>query len=143
LSTPVSLPQASPSTSSSTEVDVDTSGDEPDTGKIVLRSVHFDSGSTSLRDVDKPVLNETAETLKANPNVRIGVNGFTDATGNVANSLLQSQREAEVVAAYLENLGILADRMLVQGFGQTHFVATNESAIGRSLNRRVELVPIN
>jgi outer membrane protein OmpA-like peptidoglycan-associated protein len=52
-----------------------------------------------------------------------------------------SQRRAEAVAGYLEDKGIPSSQLIPQGFGKTHFVATNSTAEGRAENRRVELVP--
>jgi OOP family OmpA-OmpF porin len=105
--------------------------------------VHFDFDKSVIRDVDKPVLDEAAETLKANPNVKIEVNGYCDSIGTVPYNLKLSQRRSEAVAAYLEDKGIPAAQLIPQGFGKTHFVATNRTAEGRAQNRRVELLPVD
>ena len=94
-----------------------------------------------IRPVDRPVLDEAAETLKANPNVKVYVNGYCDAIGRRAYNLKLSQRRAEAVTGYLEDKGIPASQLIPQGFGKTHFVATNRTSVGRAENRRVELVP--
>jgi OOP family OmpA-OmpF porin len=109
--------------------------------KIILRGVHFNFNKYYIRSVDKPVLDEAAETLKANPNVKVYVNGYCDAIGSASYNLRLSQRRAEAVAGYLENEGIPASQLIPQGFGKTDFVATNRTAEGRAQNRRVELVP--
>jgi OmpA-OmpF porin, OOP family len=109
--------------------------------KIILRGVHFDFDKAVIRPVDRPVLDEAAETLKANPNVKVYVNGYCDAIGSYAYNLKLSQRRAESVSAYLEDKGIPSSQLIPQGFGKTHFVATNRTAVGRAQNRRVELVP--
>jgi OOP family OmpA-OmpF porin len=88
------------------------------------------------------VLDEAAETLKANPSVKVYVNGYTDSIGTYAYNLALSKRRANAVATYLEDRGIEASRLIPQGFGKTHFVATNRTAEGRAQNRRVELVPV-
>jgi OmpA-OmpF porin, OOP family len=106
-----------------------------------LRGVHFDFDKAVIRPVDQPVLDEAAETLKSNPNVKVEVNGYCDAIGGVAYNLRLSQRRAEAVAGYLEDKGIPASQLIPQGFGKTHFVATNSTAEGRAENRRVELLP--
>ena len=85
------------------------------------------------------MLDEAAETLKANPNVKVEVNGYCDAIGTPAYNLKLSQRRAEAVAVYLEDKGIPASQLIPQGFGKTHFVATNGTAEGRAENRRVEI----
>src|SRR5262249_53132824 len=121
----------------------------PPPEKIVLRGVHFafdhpkpsEVGPNAIRDIDRPVLDEAASTLQANPNVKVYVNGYCDAIGTVPYNLRLSQRRSESVAAYLEDKGIPASQLIPQGFGKTHFVASNNTAEGRAENRRVELVP--
>ena len=105
--------------------------------------MHFNFNKYFIRAVDKPVLDEAAETLKANPNVKIYVNGYCDAIGGVKYNLKLSQRRAESVAAYLEDKGIPSSQLIPQGFGKTNFVASNKTAEGRAQNRRVELVPVD
>jgi outer membrane protein OmpA-like peptidoglycan-associated protein len=115
----------------------------PTAQKIILRGVHFAFNKAVIRDVDKPVLDEAVETLKANPNLRIDVNGYTDAVGSASYNQRLSERRAQAVARYLEAQGIPASRLVPQGFGKTNFVATNKTREGRAQNRRVELVPVN
>src|SRR5579885_851746 len=109
--------------------------------KLVLRGVHFDFNRYNIRPGDAAVLDEAASTLRDHPNVVVQVNGYCDAMGSVDYNLRLSQKRAEAVANYLEQRGIPATRMLIQGFGKTDFVATNETPEGRAQNRRVELVP--
>jgi len=119
----------------------------PPPPRIVLRGVHFDSGKSSIREVDKPILDEAAETLKAHPDVKVYVNGYSDDVGtaasSLASSLKMSSRWAESVAAYLEDKGIPSSQLIVRGFGKTNFVDTNKTEDGRAENRRVELVPVD
>ena len=103
--------------------------------------MHFDFDKAIIRNEDEPVLDEAAAKLKANPSSRIDVNGYTDAIGSEAYNLKLSQRRAGAVAAYLEKQGIPSGQLVPQGFGKTHFVATNATDDGRAQNRRVELVP--
>jgi OOP family OmpA-OmpF porin len=109
--------------------------------KIILRGVHFDFNKARIRSADRPVLDEAADTLKANPNLKVYVNGYCDAVGSGKYNLRLSQRRADAVAMYLEDRGIPASQLIPQGFGKTKFVATNSTAEGRAENRRVELVP--
>jgi OmpA-OmpF porin, OOP family len=115
----------------------------PPPEKIVLRGVHFNFDKSFIREVDKPVLDEAADTLKANPSVKVDVNGYCDAIGTEKYNLKLSQRRSESVAAYLEDRGIPADQLIPQGFGKTNFVSTNNTKDGRAENRRVELVPLD
>jgi OOP family OmpA-OmpF porin len=115
----------------------------PPAEKIVLRGVHFNFDKSFIREVDKPVLDEAADTLKANPNVKVDVNGYCDWIGGERYNQKLSERRSASVAAYLEDKGIPADQLIPQGFGKTNFVATNNTREGRAENRRVELVPLD
>jgi outer membrane protein OmpA-like peptidoglycan-associated protein len=114
----------------------------PSHEKVVLRGVHFDFAKAKIRPEDMPVLDEAAEILSAHPNMKVEVNGYTDAIGSYSYNLRLSKRRADAVVAYLESKGISSDRLIPQGFGKTNFVATNKTAEGRAQNRRVELIPV-
>ena len=55
--------------------------------KVVRRGVHFDFDKAKIRPEDMPVLDEAAETLRAHPDMRVEVNGYTDAIGSYAHNL--------------------------------------------------------
>ena len=50
-----------------------------------------------------------------------------------------SERRADSVSNYLETLGVRGDRIDAIGYGESHPRATNSTASGRQLNRRVEI----
>jgi len=105
--------------------------------------VHFDFDKSVIRPVDQPVLDEASDTLKANPSVKIYVNGYCDAIGTMPYNQKLSERRSESVATYLEDKGIPSAQLVPQGFGKTNFVATNKTREGRAENRRVELLPVD
>jgi outer membrane protein OmpA-like peptidoglycan-associated protein len=80
--------------------------------------------------------------LKANPELKLEVQGHTDNQGNDDYNLKLSQKRAETVAAYLQLFGIDSGRLTPKGFGETKPVATNDTEDGRTRNRRVELVKL-
>ena len=90
---------------------------------------------------DATVLDEAAATLKANPNVTVNVNGYCDAIGGVEYNLKLSNRRANAVVDYLVKAGIPESQLIPHGYGETDFVAPNDTPEGRAQNRRVELVP--
>lgn len=114
----------------------------PSSKRIVLRGVHFDFNKSDIRPDSRPILNEAAEILKENPEVRISVEGHTDAIGSDAYNEQLSLRRAEAVFRYLVNHGITPERMDVTGYGKRRPVADNETEAGRAQNRRVELYVI-
>ena len=107
--------------------------------KIVLRGVNFDFDKSDIRPDSRPVLDEAADALKDSPNVRIAVEGHTDAVGSDDYNQKLSVRRAEAVFRYLVNHGVAPERMDVAGYGKSRPVADNESESGRAQNRRVEL----
>lgn len=109
-------------------------------GHVRLYGINFDVDSDHLRPDAKPAIDDLLGALKANPAWKISIEGHTDATGNAAHNLDLSQRRAASVKTALVAAGIAADRMTTAGFGQTKPVASNDTAIGRAQNRRVEVV---
>lgn len=107
--------------------------------RLVLRGVNFDFNKSDIRPDSRPILDEAAEILRANPNVRISIEGHTDAIGSDAYNEGLSVRRAEAVFRYLVNRGVAPERMEVVGYGEGRPVADNETEEGRAQNRRVEL----
>jgi outer membrane protein OmpA-like peptidoglycan-associated protein len=91
--------------------------------------------SGGLRNVDKLV-----GFLKAYPQRKAMVEGFTDSTGSEATNEALSARRADAVRAALVERGVGGDRLSTQGYGEAFPVAGNDSAGGRQMNRRVEIV---
>jgi len=111
----------------------------PSTKKIVLRGVRFDFNKATIRSDARPVLDEAISTLKREPAVLVIAEGHTDDIGTDAYNLKLSRRRAEAVRDYLVAGGISPKRITVEGFGESHPVASNATADGRAQNRRVEL----
>jgi outer membrane protein OmpA-like peptidoglycan-associated protein len=109
--------------------------------KLVLRGVNFDFNKATLQPAGRPILDEAAEMLKANPDVNIEIRGYTDGVGSEGYNLRLSERRAQAVKAYLVSRGVPASRLTTRGYGKSDPVATNETAVGRAQNRRVELIP--
>jgi outer membrane protein OmpA-like peptidoglycan-associated protein len=88
-------------------------------------------------------LGAIAAMLTANPDLRLAVVGHTDAEGTHEHNLdLSKQRADTVIAALIETHGIAEDRLFAAGASFLSPVASNDSAAGRALNRRVELVRV-
>ena len=108
--------------------------------RVVLRGVNFDFDSAAPIEGSQAVLEVAAETLLANPEVRANVEGHTDAVGPAEYNRDLSRRRAEAVRDMLIAAGVDADRLDVVAHGEDRPLATNETADGRSINRRVQLV---
>ena len=69
----------------------------------------------------------------------IDIIGYTDSTGSLQLNQDLSNRRARSVAAYLEGNGVQASRISSYGAGPSQPIASNDTASGRALNRRVEI----
>ena len=108
----------------------------------MLRGVNFDFNSSTIRPDSRPVLDQAATLLKANPGVQVLVEGYTDSIGSDEYNQALSLRRAEAVYRYLVNHGVDPERLTVEGFGKRSPVASNDTEAGRAQNRRVELHPV-
>ena len=109
--------------------------------RIILRGVNFDFNSSDIRSDARPVLDQAAELLKANPGVDVRVEGHTDDIGSEEYNQALSVRRAESVYRYVVNRGVDPERFVVEGFGESRPIASNDTESGRAQNRRVELIP--
>jgi chemotaxis protein MotB len=110
-----------------------------------VAEVLFDSGKAVLRQESLPILDKVARILKEEvPENNIGIEGHTDNepikySGWKSNWELSAQRSLGVLH-YLETKGMSPRRLSQAGYGEHRPVASNETAEGRQLNRRVEIV---
>jgi len=111
----------------------------PERTPVILRGVTFETGRAVLQLESFTVLNIVAQSLVANPAIRIEIAGYTDGTGSAATNLRLSQARAEVVRAYLVSKGVAPGRMVARGYGVSNPIAVNTTVEGRAQNRRVEL----
>lgn len=90
------------------------------------------------------VLDSVALVINEFNKTYVEVAGHTDSSGANAYNQTLSEQRAGSVAAYLQSRQVMPDRLIVVGAGETRPIATNETAQGRQINRRVEitLVPL-
>ena len=112
----------------------------PDELKVTVKNdVLFDFNSTALRPASQESLREMASVFEKYPNTTISVQGHTDSIGSAAYNKRLSVRRAGSVASYLEKIGVSSSRVEAIGYGKSQPRATNATAEGRQLNRRVEI----
>jgi outer membrane protein OmpA-like peptidoglycan-associated protein len=111
----------------------------PERTSVTLRGVTFETGRSRLRPASYAVLDGVAAALRAAPEIRIEVAGYTDSTGSATVNQQLSEARAAAVRAYLARRGVALDRMRARGYGPSAPVASNATAAGRAQNRRVEL----
>ena len=110
-------------------------------GLIVnLSDVLFDFDRATLRPGAREKLAKVAGIVLAHPGLKTQAEGHADAVGTDQYNLQLSERRADSVRTFLVQQGITAEAVSAAGFGESRPVATNETAVGRQQNRRVELV---
>jgi len=111
-------------------------------GCWTLPGVLFAFDKWDIRPQFYSELDDAVVILKDNPDLRIVIEGHTDGKGTEAYNQKLSERRANSVMEYFKKKGISQDRLSSKGYGLTKPVATNATADGRTLNRRVELKPV-
>jgi outer membrane protein OmpA-like peptidoglycan-associated protein len=108
----------------------------------LYRNINFGFNKCDLKTSVYPTLDQIIASLKVQPEIDIEVQGHTDSMGNNLYNKKLSIKRAKAVKAYLVGKGIDPSRIYTNGYGSDRPVATNKSAKGRALNRRVETLPI-
>ena len=110
-------------------------------GLIVnMSDVLFATAQYTLKPEAREKLSKVAGILLAYPGLKVEVDGHTDNVGSEEYNQNLSDQRAESVRAYLVAQGVLMGSVTAKGFGKTQPVGTNDTAEGRQINRRVELV---
>ncbi len=99
--------------------------------------LNFKSGSNEIDASSMKEVENIAAILTEYPNVKVKIGGYTDNTGSAEGNLKLSDERAANVKNALITLGIAADRLDSEGFGQEHPAASNDTEEGRTQNRRI------
>lgn len=102
-------------------------------------AVRFAVNSATLTADGKAELDNLHAFLDKNPDVRIKLDGYTDASGNDKINIPLSQKRAESARAYLVSKGIDGSRVETEGHGAADPVADNKTKDGKARNRRIEV----
>jgi outer membrane protein OmpA-like peptidoglycan-associated protein len=116
-----------------------------DSIKLIMNSdVTFQVNKANIEPNFKEVLHNVAVVLVKFNNSYVRIAGFTDNTGTAQYNLGLSKRRAAAVRNFLQAQGVRPNRLVNIGYGEKDPVASNATAQGRAMNRRVEinLVPI-
>jgi len=109
---------------------------------IVIRNVHFEFDKATLTAADRAQLDTVATRLKTEATTaRLSVSGHTDSVGRDAYNQRLSEQRAKAVTDYLVSSGVpRASVVSVKGMGEAQPVADNNTADGRAMNRRTEIL---
>ena len=116
-----------------------------ETGMIRLEDVNFDSGKSTIRPESFKSLDDVGDVLARFPVLMIEIGGHTDAHGGDLKNLTLSKARAQAVLNYLMGKFPELDpsQFTVVGYGESQPIASNDTALGRAKNRRVEFKVLN
>jgi outer membrane protein OmpA-like peptidoglycan-associated protein len=110
-------------------------------GLIVnMSDVLFDTGKYSLKPGAREKLAKISGIVLAYPSLALEVEGHTDSVGSDDSNVQLSESRANSVRVFLIGQGIVSSTIGAHGYGESQPVATNDTAVGRQQNRRVELI---
>ena len=108
-----------------------------------VQGLRFAFDSDQIKPKYFSELDELARVLQRNTNLRVRIDGHTDAVGTPAYNQGLSERRAVAVSRYLTGRsGIAASRIETEGFGASKPAYTNDTDEGRTGNRRTELTAL-
>lgn len=106
---------------------------------VILRPVNFQHDRAELTEPSRKTLDELAARLKSQPDTKVLIEGYADATGSEQYNLRLGQRRADSVRDYLVGKGVQPASLQVASRGEAQPVADNASPEGRAQNRRTEV----
>ncbi|MEO8177521.1 MAG: OmpA family protein [Deltaproteobacteria bacterium] len=110
----------------------------------IAEPVQFSEDTANLADASRELLNQVVDILDANADMTLQVVGHTDSWGLRATNLELSRQRARSVRFYLirqsKDPGSMAKRVKSLGRGEAEPIESNDTAVGRAKNRRVEFV---
>ncbi|MBU8893142.1 MAG: OmpA family protein [Bacteroidales bacterium] len=113
--------------------------DKIDVGaKMVLNNIFFETNKATIKPESTTELERLANLLIENPTIRLEISGHTDNVGSYRANQKLSESRAKSVVEYLVSKGVGSSRLEYKGYSFNQPIADNNTAEGRSQNRRVE-----
>ncbi|UOB18907.1 OmpA family protein [Abyssalbus ytuae] len=101
--------------------------------------INFDTGKSRIKADSYEIITEIVKMMKANPDMKISIEGHTDNVGDEASNMKLSDNRAKSVLIAITDEGVDESRLKSEGFGASKPVADNSTEEGKAENRRVEL----
>ena len=107
--------------------------------RLTIQNLQFKADSAELLPGEEKRLNQIAEILRLAEGAQFLIEGHTASTGYEAGEMKLSKERADSIAAALSSRGIGSERFICKGSGGKKPIASNDTAEGKALNRRVEI----
>jgi len=107
---------------------------------VSMPDVLFDFNKYTLKPEARERLARISGIVLAYPDLKLEIDGYTDAVGSDDYNQTLSDKRAESVRDYLVGSGVGMNSVAARGMGKADPVADNSTAAGRQLNRRVEMI---
>jgi outer membrane protein OmpA-like peptidoglycan-associated protein len=107
---------------------------------VTMADVLFASGKYELSQPATLALAKMSGVILAHPGLTLKIAGYTDSTGSDEFNLKLSGQRADAVRTFLVQQGLNPATVTSMGMGSADPVASNDTAVGRQQNRRVEIV---
>jgi OOP family OmpA-OmpF porin len=106
---------------------------------MTFEDVYFDFDRYTLTDAAQRILAQAVEAMRADPTLRVRIEGHTCSIGTAEYNLALGDRRARSVQQYLVSNGIAADRLTTVSFGEEQPKYDNSREETRRLNRRAAM----
>lgn len=106
--------------------------------EVIAERIFFDFDSYELKPEARSVLQKKAEVLKANPNLKIVIEGHCDERGTEEYNLALGEKRARAAYEFLILLGVDANRMQIVSYGEEYPLDPGHNETAWAKNRRDE-----
>jgi outer membrane protein OmpA-like peptidoglycan-associated protein/5-hydroxyisourate hydrolase-like protein (transthyretin family) len=113
-------------------------GSDQSSTRQLFENIYFDFDSYQLRSEAKKVLDDLYQYCKDDPKIQIELYANTDSYGTSEYNKALSAKRGKAAMDYLIDKGMSQSSMVVNSIGENKSIASNDSELGRQLNRRVE-----
>ena len=104
--------------------------------------INFETGKSDIKPESQSIVDQIAEMLGQNKDLKISIEGHTDNVGSEKSNQILSENRANAVMKALITCGIEKTRLSYKGWGATKPIADNSTEEGKAKNRRVEIVKL-
>lgn len=105
-----------------------------------LKDVYYQFDSVELEPEAQDILKKNAEWMKANPKVRVEVEGHCDDIGSAEYNLALGAKRAEAAKDFLISQGIATERLVTISYGKEAPACFDPTEECRVKNRRARFV---